>query len=185
MKTILILLALSTPGLADNLWGKWVTECIKQDNYYYKGKLLLETGTYTFTGLMYTDAECTKAGARLDAVGAFMSDQDLVGDVDISFQSVDLTPVEAGVASGMNLFKVCGLKSWKVGVAQSVLGKNCFGQRVPGPGEFRYNIYAFASRESLLLGRITKEQDGTSPSTRPTELADEYPLHRIRVLGTH
>lgn len=102
--------------------------------------------------------------------------------IDFTFSSVSLRPLDEAAALSWNLRSMCGIQSWRMGEELEVSGKECdflgLGKpiKVPSSGDKKFGVFLL-HENSLFLGRLSPERDGSSSERRPLEL-DPVPYQR-------
>lgn len=119
----------------------------------------------------YQDTGCRKRDISFVNYGAYSLGSETI---DFEFHQVAVVLYSPYRVDDYNKRAVCGLNTWKLGLAKVVTGRRCaFFQPhrlvlVPRQGEGRYGIWRVDS-DQLYFGLLDKERPGTSPDKRPQE----------------
>lgn len=129
----------------------------------------------------YTDTQKRIPSWMKQVVGKFQAlaiPKDGSLALDIAFESVKLTALNAQTANSWNRIAFCGKKNWKGSITQTVTGLMCepLPMRIPGSVYFT----TVATKNSLLyMADDSGQQDGSSPEKRATKLNFNSPWRRI------
>lgn len=158
-----------TPQPPENLAGRWFKNC-------EGGSVKIEDFTpseVTLNEIFFLDSKCTRPSLVFVSEGPYIIPAK--GIIDFQFSSVRIRLMSEIAVNDFNTRKVCGFSDWKWSEDKEISGRPCeiffvgLPQRVPAAGEMRYGIYLLEGNR-LSLGKMTREQNATSPEKRPTEL---------------
>lgn len=90
-----------------------------------------------------------------------------VSNLDIDFQSVQLTALSPEQAALWNRINFCGRKNWELRIQQNVTGQTCDPLPMRVPGSTYYTAVSLEGSK-LFFAEDSDEKDGSSPASRPT-----------------
>lgn len=156
-------LTVSAAGALDGVWQK---PCEDQNGDFVSAQVAIKSSQWTITSWGYEDQECTMKYLRFD-----LRFETAVSDFNMDMKIMDAlyTPMTAEVAQALSEAEFCGVKSWKMGRSQSVLGLSCSSVRNYQKSQMIYSVFRkdpLPGKDLLWIGEPTKAYDGSTPEKR-------------------
>lgn len=154
------------------LEGVWRQDCLNQAlrTEHFQGSQVSLMERY------YSDKSCTQPVLDFESSGSFHAE---AGKIDFAFQQITITPQNSSTVGDYNHRQVCGISTWTLGKPENVTGRFCeifgdgMGLQIPPSGQMRFGIYKI-EKDLLYFGRMTPDQDSSSPDKRPTEFDGRF-----------
>lgn len=181
-------LQIQTPSPLD---GVWLQPC--QDRALRLEVISGERAALTEAN--YLDNICHHPKIALTSEGRLTlpSPQAAQGNIDFYFDSVTLTLLETGLVKLFNEKAICGFPQWELNQPHEITGGECDlfqtgkAVHIPKKDDARFGIYSLPPEENgqiLLFGRLTPQQNGSTPERRPSELDPRaYRRQTVRTPG--
>lgn len=180
---------------ADGVWstGCWNFGTVATPSYMIDQITVTDAGfsrDFT-TPTTASDSTCT-ADTKLTVAGSFAegtTGTTPVGgfsytEYDVVTDTILLTPLNDGVASGLNIAAYCGFTDWANGVAKDITlvasDATCLGVDAPALGNHYgiYSVQTLGQATAMFLGDLLFG-DGTSLLTRPTEIDENIAYYKL------
>lgn len=121
--------------------------------------------------LFFEDGNCTRPMMTFTNSGTSRYQGQ---NIDFQFESVSLTLFSDRIIADFNSRRVCGKADWQKNLRVTITGLRCalFQNnqviQIPRKGDTRYGIWKIEGSR-LFFGRLSEQEDGSSPSKRPTQ----------------
>jgi hypothetical protein len=173
---------------AGELDGTWRQDCSRG----FQREEKFQGGSAAYTERNFRDLECSKPAVETISRGAISLGGTVAlpsgaRELDFSFSSVSLKPLDERAAKEYRERILCGFRDWRANEEKLVTGRECdfFGLgsvvRIPAEGDRRFGVVK-VSGEGLFFGMLSPERDAGSPDRRPREL-DPSPYRRVPEAG--
>lgn len=175
---------LSTSLLAQVPDGKWRTNCVAgTERLQVYNAFQVHTEENFFTSL-----SCDQLNARFITIGQveYVKAAELkTNQINFTYRQVLLSLHRPELVSDFNRRRVCGFDNWSFADAKDITGLRCelfqpgSATAVASAGDRRYGIYALSDGK-LYYGKLSLNEDGSSPEKRPRslQLAIEYTFQK-------
>ncbi|MCM2278359.1 MAG: hypothetical protein NDJ89_09815 [Oligoflexia bacterium] len=184
----LLLHPLSSFAADPALEGTWLQSC---GNGVQKTEIIAEQYA-KLTEKYFTEKECLRPGFSLQSIGPIFTggpstEVEGASLIDFTFERVLLTLHSEELARSARERSLCGLTQWQAEAPVEITGLSCdlFGigaaVRIPRAGQQVYGIYqvevaSLPAVDRLHFGKLTRERNGRSESTRPSSLDPRFYL---------
>jgi hypothetical protein len=176
MKKILLVLLLNLSAFAKaDLSGNWISECNFYNNHSFKSKVVFKDAKEIVEFKFFEDAKCQEHSLTIVyeanyITGARFGDGKKFNSTLVKVQMTVHLPLALEQFNKPNSEDGCGIRNWKLNVAQDVSGKICGPFKMPVIGKTVYDIYKL-NLNSLVFGGLPVKWDMSDPTVRPDKLS--------------
>lgn len=175
IKIFFVLLLTQMISAKTDLSGNWVSECNLLGKHSFKSKISFKDVVESVEFKLYKETTCQTHVLSVFYEASFMTGAKFgegkkFNSTPSKIQLVIHLPAVVEQFNSSNDKDGCGLKNWKLNVAQSVSGKFCWPFKMPTLGKPVYDIYKL-NLNSLVFGGLPIKWDMTDITVRPKQLS--------------
>lgn len=184
MTTIFLVFCLNHFSFADfplekkakvDLSGNWITECSPLSSRSFKARIHLQSAIENVEFKLFEDAKCQEHSLTVNyeasyITGAKFGEGKKFNSTPSKVQMTVHLPAVLDQFNKDDSKDGCGIRNWKLNVAQNVSGKFCGPFKMPMIGKVVYDIYKL-NLNSLAFGGLPTKWDMSDPGVRPNKLS--------------
>lgn len=176
MRNIILVLFLSLSAFAKtDLSGNWVSECTPFSKHSFKSRIVFKGATEKVEFKLFEDAKCVDHSLTVfyEAIfitGAKFGEGKKFNSLPTKVQMSVHLPAILEQFNKTDSEDGCGIKNWKLNIAQDVSGKFCRPFKMPTVGKTVYDMYKL-NLNSLVFGGLPTKWDMSDPTVRPDKLS--------------
>lgn len=167
---LLSLSALPAPRAEAAIDGLYGSDCLSLDGLSALTDLYFDEGSFELVQTVFRDDHCEEAAYDLSLRGRYSWQEASKEQIDFTFLSAHLTPLDQNAAKLFQLQALCGMRSWKAQTPLEVSGQRCGEQKIPAAGSQVFDRILIGF-DGLQLGLADPEFNGSSPDRRPRSWA--------------
>ena len=170
--TLLIIFLFCQLASAEITPGRWVLACASG----VARTQLFKESSVTLTESFHQDRDC------LDLSFEFITSGDVIypqaDNIDFTYRRVFLALHKNALIDDFNARRVCGISQWTLHAPVDITGRECAifnftkTTKIPSDGDTKFGIYRIDDG-GLIYGKLTRENDGSSPQRRPVTFEAE------------